>query len=90
VRSGPGDFGISPAKAPETPSSAVEFLILWNTATAAVELGALAPGLTGWLITQTTVVECVIRIGAGLLLAYPSLSQDVIGKILFGLAGPLP
>jgi len=65
-------------------------LILWNTATAAVELGALAPGLTGWLITQTTVVERVIRIGAGLLLAYPSLSQDVIGKILFGLAGPLP
>jgi len=55
-----------------------------------VGLGALAPGLTGWLITQTTVFERVIRIAAGLLLVYASLTQDVIGIIFFVLAGPLP
>jgi TRAP-type uncharacterized transport system fused permease subunit len=65
-------------------------LILWTTATAAVGLGCLAPGLTGWLITQTTVFERVIRIAAGLLLVYASLTQDVIGIIFFVLAGPLP
>jgi len=40
-----------------------------------VGLGALAAGLTVWLITQTTVVERVIRIAAGLVLVYPSLTQ---------------
>ena len=63
--------------------------ILWTTATAAVGLGALAAGLTGWLMTKTTVVERVILIAAGLVLVYPSLTQDVIGIGLFGLAGLL-
>jgi TRAP-type uncharacterized transport system fused permease subunit len=41
------------------------------------------------LITKTTVVERVILIAAGLVLVYPSLTQDVIGIGLFGLAGLL-
>ena len=63
--------------------------ILWTTATAAVGLGALAAGLTGWLITKTTIIERTVLIAAGLVLVYPSLIQDVIGIGLFGLAGLL-
>ncbi len=63
--------------------------ILWTTATAAVGLGALAAGLTGWLIVKTTIAERAILIAAGLVLVYPSLIQDVIGIGLFGLAGLL-
>ena len=63
--------------------------ILWTTATAAVGLGALAAGLTGWLIIKTTIAERAILIAAGLVLVYPSLVQDMIGIGLFGLAGLL-
>ena len=63
--------------------------ILWTTATAAAGLGALAAGLTGWLIVKTTIAERAILIAAGLVLVYPSLIQDVIGIGLFGLAGLL-
>ena len=63
--------------------------ILWTTATAAAGLGALAAGLTGWLMVKTTIAERAILIAAGLVLVYPSLIQDVIGIGLFGLAGLL-
>ncbi len=63
--------------------------ILWTAATAAVGLGALAAGLTGWLIVKTTLAERAILIMAGLVLVYPSLVQDAIGIGLFGLAGLL-
>jgi TRAP-type uncharacterized transport system fused permease subunit len=61
--------------------------IFWTTATAAIGLGALAAGLTGWLITKTTIVERTLLITAGLVLVYPSIIEDVIGLGLFGLAG---
>lgn len=61
--------------------------ILWTTATAAVGLAALAAGLTGWLLVRTNLIERILLIGAGLVLVYPSLLQDVIGIGLFGLAG---
>ena len=63
--------------------------ILWTTVTAAVGLGALAAGLTGWLLTKTTIFERAILIAAGLVLVYPSLRQDFIGFGLFGLVGIL-
>ena len=61
--------------------------IFWTTATAAIGLGALAAGLTGWLITKTTIGERTLLITAGLVLVYPSIIEDVIGLGLFGLAG---
>jgi TRAP-type uncharacterized transport system fused permease subunit len=61
--------------------------ILWTTATAAVGLGALAAGLTGWLMIKTTLGERILLIAAGLVLVYPSLRQDLIGGGLFALAG---
>jgi TRAP transporter 4TM/12TM fusion protein len=60
--------------------------ILWTTVTAAVGLTALAAGLTGWLMTKTTWFERGLLIGAGLVLVYPGLIQDLIGFSLFGLA----
>jgi TRAP-type uncharacterized transport system fused permease subunit len=60
--------------------------ILWTTVTAAVGLAALAAGLTGWLMTKTTWLERGLLIGAGLVLVYPGLIQDLIGFGLFGLA----
>jgi len=62
-------------------------LLLWTTATAAMRLGAVAAGLIGWLIIKTTIIERTVLIAAGLVLAYPSLAQDVIGISLFDLAG---
>jgi TRAP transporter 4TM/12TM fusion protein len=60
--------------------------IIWTTFTAAVGLTALAAGLTGWLMTKTTWLERGLLIGAGLVLVYPGLIQDLIGFGLFGLA----
>lgn len=60
--------------------------IIWTTFTAAVGLAALAAGLTGWLMTKTTWLERGLLIGAGLVLVYPGLIQDLIGFGLFGLA----
>lgn len=58
-------------------------------ATRAVGLVALALALTAWLITRKTIVERTVLNAAGLVLVYPSLTQDVIGIGLFGLAGLL-
>ena len=63
--------------------------IIWTTFTAAVGLAALAAGLTGWLMTKTTWMERGLLIGAGLVLVYPGLIQDLIGFGLFGLAAAL-
>ena len=67
----------------------IEFVLLWTTATTAVGLVALAVGLTAWLITRKTIVERTVLNAAGLVLVYPSLTQDVNGIGLFGLAGLL-
>jgi TRAP transporter 4TM/12TM fusion protein len=63
--------------------------ILWTTVTAAIGLGALAAGFTGWLKTATTKVERALLIAAGLVLVYPSLLQDMIGIGLFAVAALL-
>ncbi len=60
--------------------------ILWTALTALVGLSALAAGLTGWLLAKTNPLERGLLIGAGLILAYPGLTQDAIGLGLFGLA----
>jgi TRAP-type uncharacterized transport system fused permease subunit len=58
--------------------------ILWTSLTAAAGLAALAAGLTGWLLFKTSALERIMLAGAGLVLAYPSTLQDMIG---FGLLG---
>ncbi len=58
--------------------------IVWTTFTSAVGLTALAAGLTGWFLTQTTRFEQVLLIAAGLLLLYPEPLHDFIGLGLFG------
>jgi len=63
--------------------------ILWTTFTAAIGLGALAAGFTGWLKTATTKVERALLIAAGLVLVYPSPLQDMIGIGFFALAALL-
>jgi TRAP transporter 4TM/12TM fusion protein len=63
--------------------------IIWTTITAAIGLGALAAGFTGWLRMATTRVERALLIAAGLILVYPSLLQDIIGIGLFAAAALL-
>ncbi|MGH7795584.1 MAG: TRAP transporter permease [Candidatus Binatia bacterium] len=60
--------------------------IVWTSISAALGLGALAAGLTGWLLKSTSRVERGLLIAAGLVLVYPSLWQDVIGAALFAAA----
>jgi TRAP transporter 4TM/12TM fusion protein len=63
--------------------------ILWTTTTAAIGLGALAAGFTGWLKAATSKLERTLMIVAGLILVYPSLLQDIIGIALFAAAALL-
>jgi TRAP-type uncharacterized transport system fused permease subunit len=63
--------------------------IVWTTATAAVGLAALAAGFTGWLKQETSKIERLLLIVAGLVLVYPGLLQDAIGVGLFGFVGLL-
>jgi TRAP transporter 4TM/12TM fusion protein len=58
--------------------------IVWTTVTAAVGLTALAAGFTGWLKQETSKIERLLLIVAGLILVYPGLLQDAIGMGLFG------
>ncbi|HXV49149.1 MAG TPA: TRAP transporter fused permease subunit [Candidatus Binatia bacterium] len=58
--------------------------IVWTTVTAAVGLAALAAGFTGWLKQETSKIERLLLVVAGLVLVYPSLLQDAIGMGLFG------
>jgi len=53
--------------------------VLWTTATAALGLGALAAGFTGWIWIATTRIERIMLVAGGLVLVYPSLLQDIIG-----------
>jgi len=63
--------------------------IIWTTVTAAIGLGALAAGFTGWLKVATSKFERLLLIVAGLVLVYPSLLQDLIGVGLFATAALL-
>jgi TRAP transporter 4TM/12TM fusion protein len=60
--------------------------IAWTTVTAAAGLAALAAGLTGWLLMKTNPLERSLLVAAGLVLVYPSLTQDLVGLGLFALA----
>jgi TRAP transporter 4TM/12TM fusion protein len=60
--------------------------IAWTTVTAAAGLAALAAGLTGWLLMKTNRLERSLLVAAGLVLVYPSLTQDLFGLGLFALA----
>ena len=57
-----------------------------NTATAMIGLAAMAAGLTGWLLTRTTLLERSLLVGAGLVMVYPSWVQDVVGLSLCAVA----
>ena len=51
----------------------------WVTFTAFVGIAALAGGVQNWLLRQTTLVERILLIAAGLLLVYPKPAFDFIG-----------
>jgi len=53
------------------------------TFTAAMGIAALAGGLQGWLLRQTTVLERWMLVVAGLMLVYPRAMFDTIGLALF-------
>jgi TRAP-type uncharacterized transport system fused permease subunit len=56
---------------------------IWTTPTAAVGRCAWVAGFTGWFKTQTTLIERLLVIVAGLVLVYPSLLEDMLGIALF-------
>jgi len=55
------------------------------TVTAVIGIAALAGGMQGWLLKQTTSIERWLLIVAGLALVYPKAAFDVIGLALFAL-----
>ena len=56
--------------------------ILLTNLTALLGVGALAAGMSGWLIRRTSWVERPLLIAAGLILVYPSPAADVLGIVL--------
>jgi TRAP-type uncharacterized transport system fused permease subunit len=55
----------------------------WTSFTAVVGVICLAGGLQGWFIEKTNLFERVVMIVAGVALAYPSLTTDLVGFIGF-------
>ena len=53
--------------------------ILLTNLTALVGVGALAAGMSGWLVRRTNWVERPILLAAGLILVYPSPAADILG-----------
>jgi len=53
--------------------------ILLTNLTALIGVGALAAGMSGWLIRKTTWVERPLLLAAGLILVYPSPAADILG-----------
>jgi TRAP-type uncharacterized transport system fused permease subunit len=60
-------------------------VVLRTGLSAAVGIAALAAGLGGWIRGPATTLERVLAVVAGLLLAYPNGTADVVGLALFGL-----
>ena len=60
--------------------------IIRTVGTAVIGVSALAMGLGGWLVRQTTMVERVMAVAGGLLLFYATTVTDIIGLSLFGAA----
>lgn len=56
--------------------------IIITNVTALIGVGALAAGMSGWLIRKTTWVERPLLLAAGLILVYPSPAADIVGIIL--------
>jgi len=56
--------------------------IILTNLTALIGVGALAAGMSGWLIRKTTWVERPLLIAAGLILVYPSPAADILGTVL--------
>ena len=56
--------------------------IIITNVTALIGVGALAAGMSGWLIRKTTWVERPLLLAAGLVLVYPSPAADIVGIIL--------
>jgi TRAP-type uncharacterized transport system fused permease subunit len=53
--------------------------IILTNLTALVGVGALAAGMSGWLVRKTNWVERPILLAAGLILVYPSPAADILG-----------
>jgi TRAP transporter 4TM/12TM fusion protein len=53
--------------------------IILTNLTALIGVGALAAGMSGWLIRKTTWVERPLLLAAGLILVYPSPAADILG-----------
>ncbi len=58
--------------------------IAWTTFTAIVGVICLAGGLQGWFIEKTNLFERIVMVVAGVALAYPSLTTDLLGFVGFG------
>ena len=56
--------------------------IILTNLTALIGIGALAAGMSGWLIRKTTWIERPLLIVAGFVLVYPSSAADVLGIAL--------
>ena len=63
--------------------------IILTNLTALIGVGALAAGMSGWLIRKTTWIERPLLIVAGFVLVYPSAAADVLGIVLVGRSGHL-
>jgi TRAP transporter 4TM/12TM fusion protein len=62
--------------------------ILITNVTALIGVGALAAGMSGWLVRRTTWVERPLLIAAGLILVYPHPVADILGiTLVAGVAG---
>jgi TRAP transporter 4TM/12TM fusion protein len=53
--------------------------IILTNLTALIGVGALAAGMSGWLVRKTNWVERPILLAAGLILIYPSPAADILG-----------
>jgi TRAP-type uncharacterized transport system fused permease subunit len=56
--------------------------IIVTNLTALIGVGALAAGLSGWLIRRTSWIERSLLIAGGLILVYPTPAADVLGIAL--------
>jgi TRAP-type uncharacterized transport system fused permease subunit len=53
--------------------------IILTNLTALIGVGALAAGMSGWLIRKTNWVERPLLLAGGLILVYPSPAADILG-----------
>jgi TRAP transporter 4TM/12TM fusion protein len=56
--------------------------IILTNLTALIGVGALAAGMSGWLVRKTNWVERPLLLAAGLILVYPSPAADILGVSL--------